>query len=123
MNKRTIPTLFLAVILCGCASILPGNDPLVVNAERTAAISLEVFDVFLKFEYDNREALAKISPDINRTAETIRRNGKNWILTLRAVTRSYKQNRTPEGKFALITALSVVQTAIAESQKYMSVKP
>src|SRR5688572_9560710 len=99
----------LTTLFTGCSSILPGNDPVVVNAERTTAIALDTFDTFLKFEYENKESLEKISKDIHKVAETIRKNGKDWLVSARTLTVSYKKNRSPENKFQLMTAIAVLQ--------------
>lgn len=132
MNKQIKNTIgavilfqFLAIsfVLGGC-KLLPGQDPVVVNAERTTAIALDTFDAFLKFEYEKKEELAKISPDIHKVAENIRKNGKNWLMTARELTKAYKQNRSAENKFNLMTALAVLQSAMSESQKYIAaIKP
>jgi hypothetical protein len=125
MKLRNLAALVLFaqlfVLASGCA-ILKGQDPIVVNAERTTAIALDVFDTFLHYEYDNREALAKISPDIHKVAETIRRHGKEWLITARNLTKAYKENRSDQNKFQLVTAISVLQSAMSESTKYLAVK-
>jgi len=96
------------------------DDALVVNTEKALAIALDTFDVFLKLEYDNRAVLEKVSPKIHAYAETVRRNGKNWIKSAEAAKDVYKHNRTPENHANLVTAYKTLKTAIAESQKYIS---
>lgn len=103
----------------GCA-LLPGQDPIVVNAERATAIAMDTFDSFMKYEFDNRVALARVSPDIHKVAERIRVNGKQWLLTARTLTKTYKANRSDENKFQLMTAVAVLQSAMAESQRYIT---
>jgi len=38
----------LSLGLTGCGTIQPGNDQVVVNAERTTQLALDVFDTFLQ---------------------------------------------------------------------------
>jgi hypothetical protein len=108
------------VFCSGCASILPGHDPVVVNAERTVKISFDTFDTFLKLEYDNREQLKKISPDILKAADNIRNNAPKWLETANTTIRAYKKHRDLENKFNLNTAMAVLQNALNEAQKYIA---
>jgi hypothetical protein len=110
-----------AMLVFGCASILPGNDPIVVNAERTTEIALVTFDTFLKFEYDNKEMLLKVDPGIHKFAEQLRVKAPQWLESARFMTKAYKKNRTSENKFSLTTALAVLQAGMVESQKYIKV--
>lgn len=103
----------------GCASIEKGQDAVVVNAERTTALALEVFDAFLQWEFENRAALAVV-PEIRKTADTIRRGGITWLQSARAMTKAYKANRTPENKANLETALEVLRAAVREAQSYLN---
>lgn len=116
--------IFLSLMICtGCGTIgriLPGNDPIVVNGERTIKIAFETFDTFLKLEYDNRENLKKISPEIFNVAEKIRYQGPRWLDTAKTTLRAYKQNRTEENKFGAITALAVLQNGLTEAEKYIA---
>ena len=118
-NAVTLAAMLpLSLALVGCSSIQPGNDPVVVNAERTTQLAVDVFDTFLQWEYDNRQTLSA-TPEIRKAADFIRTYGQDWLLTARSMTKAYKQNRTPENKANLDTAVSVLRTGIAEAQKYL----
>jgi hypothetical protein len=104
----------------GCAAVERGQDPVVVNAERATAMALDVMDAFLQVEYLNRELLAQASPEIHQVAERVRTDGPKWLESARAATKAYKQNRSPENKFQLQTAIAVLQTAVTESQRYIA---
>lgn len=112
-------SLPLCFILAGCATILPGNDPVVVNAERTANLASDTFDTFLKIEYDNRAALETVSPEIHKYAESLRAHAPTWLASLRSLTKAYKFNRTAENKASLQTAVAVVVAAMQESSNYI----
>jgi len=116
--KRIAP-LTLLLVLAACAQLQPGADPVVVNAERTASLAADTFDTFLKIEYDNRAALQTLSPAIHQYAETLRAKGPTWLASLRALTKAYKFNRSPENKASLQTAIAVVTAAMQESNKYI----
>ncbi len=109
-----------ALSLTSCATVQPGADPVVVNAERTTALAVDTFDTFLQFEYTNRAGVAAVAPAAHDYAEVIRRNGQAWLQNARALTRAYKLNRTPENKASLQTAIAVLQSAITISQQYLS---
>lgn len=108
----------LSLGLVGCASIQPGNDPVVVNAERTTQLAVDVFDTFLKWEYDNRQALAA-TPEVRKAADFIRASGQTWLVSARSMTQAYKQHRTPENKANLDTAIATLRAAIAEARNYL----
>lgn len=108
----------LGLWMAGCASMAPGSDPVVVNAERVTVLALETFDGFLKWEFDNRTALAA-TPQVRQVADTIRRDGIAWLQSARSMTKAYKENRTPEAKANLQTALSVLDEAIKQAKAYL----
>jgi hypothetical protein len=129
--KLQISPLLIAAILCtGCASILPGNDPVVVNAERVTTVAADTFDTFLKTEYDSRASLKAVSPStyaaVHSYAEFLRApdaNGvpraKQYLQSARALTAAYKANRTAENKANLQTILATISAALTETQKYL----
>jgi hypothetical protein len=110
----------LSLLLVGCGSIQPGNDPVVVNAERTTQLAVDVFDTFLQWEYSNRQALSA-TPEVRQSADFIRAKGQDWLVTARSMTQAYKQNRTPENKANLETAMAVLRSAIGEARHYLTV--
>ncbi len=118
-----LPALGLGAMgfgLTSCAEITVGADSVVVNAERTTALAVDTFDSFLQFEYSNRAQLAAVSPGIHTYAEVIRRNGQQWLMSARTLTRAYKEHRTAENKANLETAIAVLQTAITQAQMYLA---
>jgi hypothetical protein len=117
-----IAPLAALLLFTACASILPGNDPVVVSAERTTQLALTTFDTFLQWEFDNRLTLATM-PEIKRGADFIRLNGQNWLITCRTMTRAYKKNRTPENKINVEAAVALLRAGIAEARKYLPAPP
>jgi len=117
-QRSLLASLAIACILTGCVTIEPGNDKLVVQAERTTKLALETFDTFLKWEYDNREVLSPI-PEIRASSDRIRTNGPGWLRTARTLTQAYKENRTDENKAALETWVALLRAAIGEAQNYL----
>jgi hypothetical protein len=121
----TAPALIAAGLLgialggVGCSAILPGNDPVMVNAERTTVLAVDVFDTFLKWEYDNRIALASV-PEVKKSADFIRLKAPDWLATARSMTEAYRRARTPENKANLTTALSVLQAGVRQAQRYVT---
>jgi hypothetical protein len=98
--------------------VAPGNDPLVVNAERTTQLAVDVFDTFLQWEHTHRDTLAAV-PEIRRAADLIRAKGQDWLLTARSMTTAYKANRTPENQANLQTAIAVLRRGITEATQYL----
>ncbi len=67
-------------------------------------MAVDVFDTFLKWETTIGNAF--VTPEIRKTADFIRSNGPDWLLTARSMTKAYKQNRTPEKPGNLDTAIA-----------------
>lgn len=145
MKTARLPILSVLVLfaacayLPGCASVLPGNDPVVVHAQQTIAIGTDGFDTFLKSEDQTHDAFCQVSPsacaqshsfaeflktkvsngvDVTGTPVQTRR-AKMWLQTATHLTDVYKDNRTPENKANLDTILNTITAAVAEAQKYL----
>lgn len=95
------------------------DDQIVVRTEQALSIALDTFDLFLKIEHQNKDALKNVSPSIHELAENIRRNGKNWIKSAQTAKNTYKHNRTAENHANLMTAYKTLSSAIEESKKYI----
>lgn len=106
------------VALASCA-VLPGNDPVVVNAEKTTAIAYDTMEAFKTYEYNNRATLEQLNPQIEHYANVIRRNEKQWLQTARDETTAYENNRT-NGHATLDTAIDVLREAIRQIGIYMA---
>lgn len=113
--KNLILSGILLALIPGCVGIK--GDPAVVNAERIAGIATDTVYSFLKFEETNREVINSI--DVMLVAKNLSKNFPLYIDTLRSCTKAYKYNRTPENKVSLNTAISVVNAAMIEAQKYL----
>lgn len=106
-----LPTTSLVLVGCapGCSTVAEGHDPIVVRAEQVADLSFEVLDAFVTLEENNRAYLRTVSPEIEKAANTIRRDGRAALEGLRDATRTYKTNRTPENKANLDTWIATVE--------------
>ena len=98
---------------------LPGNDPVVVNAEKTTNEAYIAMENFKQYEYNNRATLEKLNPQIEHYANVIRRNEKQWLQSARSATMAYKNNRDATNKANLDTAIKVLQEAIRQVGIYM----
>jgi hypothetical protein len=108
------------VMFSGCTAIAPGNDPVVVEAERVLSSSLDIVDTFVHLEFNQRTELAALSPDIHTYAEVLRKQFSGWLDSAKAMIRTYKANRSPENKANLQTAIAVLNQAALQAQKYLS---
>lgn len=66
---RALPVLLLVVLAAGCATLLPGEDPIVVRTEQTLEASLAVYDAGMTWCKANPQHL---TPGAAQVAETIR---------------------------------------------------
>jgi hypothetical protein len=117
-TQRTIAPILALLIFSGCASILPGNDPTLVNAERTTALAYTSFDSFFALER-NQDAFVKANlPQVHKFANDLRRNAPHYLSSARQATEAYRLNRSAENKATLDTLIAVLQNAMAQIGTY-----
>lgn len=113
MKPLAIFILILPLLFCGCfATLQPGADPVVVNAERTIEVARATLDSFVRFEFSNR---SKCPPEVQAAAEKIRRQAPEWFNRAMRLKAAYKSNRGADSKADLLTALAVLSTAASEA--------
>jgi len=110
----------VAILLYGCAGIAPGNDPVVVDAEKSTSVFVETLNTFFQLEYQNRDLIKAKLPQVHQYAEVMRLNAPTWIATARDLTKTYKTNRTPDNKANLQTAIATLTKALTDLQYYLS---
>lgn len=111
----------LLALVAGCKTytVAPGSEPLVVHAEYTAEVALELFDSFLAWERKHEVAMISVDPGIHQFAESLRTHGKRWIEELNTATRTYKQQRTGTNRDALVLAQAFLDLAMRETQIWL----
>lgn len=120
LKPYVAPVLLVAVLSwmsLGCSTIQTGSDPVVVRAEQTQVIAFDTVDLILKQEYTYRSLLPAESKVI---ADALRTHFKPANDALKNAIRSYKANRTEEGKANLTTALAVVESMLTDAQKWQA---
>lgn len=123
MKTKTLPILTV-LLLTSCASILPGNDPVVVRAEQATQLAFDTFNLVEKTEFDTYAALKATSPStaaqVRTFVNSLRRQGPEWLASARTLTHAYKANRSPENAASLSTAIAVLTSATLEANKYIA---
>ncbi len=126
----------LAIALSvACASVAPGNDPVVVRAEQTWRIGFDTVDSFVILERQGTVPGLKGSAAAHSFAEKLRAPNPEgakfsnkdqvvpygrWIFNkLDAAIQTYKANRTPENKATIETYLALAENLIASAQQFM----
>jgi hypothetical protein len=112
-----IPLLFL-LVACGSMSVAPGNDPVVVDAEKTTSVAVESLNTFFKLEASNHALVKQKLPKVADWTNYARANAPKWIATARDTTKAYKANRTSANKASLQTAVAVLAEAINQVHTY-----
>lgn len=118
LQYQLSPILVAALLFSGGCKTLTGNDPVVVDAEKSTSIAFETINTFLKLEYDNQAIIKQQAPAVHTYANYVRIHSPQWISTARALTNAYKSNRTPANKANLQTALAVLTQAISQIGQY-----
>lgn len=96
------------------------SDPIVVNAEKTTHLSYDIIVACEKLEYENRNFVLANLPMVHKGVNELRLHSKQQLQTARALIAAYKLNRSPDNKFSMLTAVSVIQTAAEQAKKYMT---
>src|SRR5678815_1123915 len=121
---KTLRLIPLIIVLASCSTIQPGNDPVVVNAERATQLALETFNLIEKTEFEVYPALKLSNPTVAAQIRTftnkVRADSPTWLASARSLTQAYKQNRTAENKANLETAVAVLVSATAEATRYIA---
>lgn len=127
----------LSVLFAGCLLVAPwgptgctiapqptlsvaATDQVILRAEQTAETAKVTFNTFVHLERDNEALLKQFNPAIHSWAETIRKNGINWIVSLRDATKTFKANRTAANQANLNTVLITLTDAVNKTQKYIA---
>lgn len=111
------PVTLVTTTGCSWAKVEQGQDPVVVNAERLYATAEDAFDKTFDFEKANRVALG---PEVKKSVDEIRKAAPPALDALRAATKAYKQNRSPENKATLETASKVLQALSEQAAKLLA---
>lgn len=93
-------------------------DPVVVTAQNLRSQALNAFDFLWLAEMQFEKEAWNLSPKIKEYADYTRANSEKWLDDLTKAINTYQLARTPENKLKLDGVLKILETAIAESQKY-----
>jgi hypothetical protein len=125
MKRRVSLCVLLVLAVVGCASlkpadILPGNDPVVVNTERSAKVALASFEAVTTYDHDNLAFMKDKLPAVHQQVQTLRVEFPPLYRAVRDATKAYKQSRLPadaavmNSKLSDLTRLQVIaQQALA----------
>lgn len=98
----------------------------VAKAQQVTHAAAVDFNAFVQFEKANRDALWNINHGIKHAADRLRHkecidckpNGQKYIETAISLVDAYKNNRTPENKANMDTAIAVIQELINQISDY-----
>jgi len=97
-------------------------DRVLYDADFAIATSYSTIRNFVKWELDNRAALAS-TPGVKKAADRLRAGAKEWFKSAVAVRDAYAANPTAENRSALQKALDVLQQAVLEANRYIVAQP
>lgn len=117
---ETIWYLLAAIILSGCASVEPGNDPLIVRSEQTAQIALSTFDALFNIEYSNREWIDAYAPMMRDRVNHLRDYAPVALKSLRTATAEYRSERSEVTASKLQAVLSSIASGLSEANQLIT---
>ena len=128
--KFTLPIALAALILCGCASLQSGADPLIVRAEQTETIAKSAFDTVLQFDNSNRSFWETNAPAYHSFCEWLRQpqtvevtntlpRAAAMLVSLDDIKLAYKSSTASSN--ALVEAISTVSAAVSQAQAWVTI--
>src|SRR3954464_11684627 len=116
MRLRFTP-LVLLLFTIGCASILPGHDPVLVNAQRLQESALTAIVEFCHWERLHISLLQEpLKTEVHALAEDIRRNGLRYVDDLNAARLSYKAAHTADASNNVASATAALRTLLEKTE-------
>jgi len=64
--------LLAAVLFTACATVQPGNDPVLVNAERNLNVAVKSLDALFKTDYQNWQVIDPVIPGWKAAVNALR---------------------------------------------------
>lgn len=110
-------------LMQGCGTLAPNGvyqgDKYLYDADMVIATSYDSVHTFVKWEYDNRDAL-KTLPQIKEYANYLRGNYPVWHRAAVSARNVYLGAKTSVNKDALDLTLNILRNAMAEAQKWLA---
>jgi hypothetical protein len=127
---KKIVSIIAVAILCGCSTLNPGADPIVVNAERVETVAASAFDTVVNLDNSNRSFWATNAPAFHKFAEWLRtpvtiestnalRRGLAMVKLVDDAKVIYKSNSSQSN--ILIQAVADLQIAISQAQAWQTI--
>ena len=124
---RSLPALFVLglalTLLSACGTLAPGGayqDITLYRADAVITTAYTTLHQFVTFEYENRAALAAVSPAIKTSADNVRAHARDWIASAIALRDSYAANPMTDTQSKLNAAVAILSTAMTEATKYLN---
>ena len=118
--------LLAGLVACGptgCGTLNPAGayagDKVLYDADAGIATSYDLLHTFVKWEYDNRAALAG-TPEIKGYADSVRRQAPQWFASAIALRDAYHAAPNGGTRTALQSALAVLRQATTEATRYLA---
>jgi len=115
----------------GCASIQPGNDPLVVRTEQTLATGKSLFDTTLGIDHANRPFFATNAPAFHIFCEWLREpqavpelsgtlpRASALLYSLDTIKRDYQASKASSN--TLYTALATFESVSSQAGAWLTI--
>jgi hypothetical protein len=116
MKKTNLAIPFLAIFLLvqGCATVQPGNDPVVVHAEQLYQQAFDASDTLFKLEEVNRSLLLQYAPSVDRAINALKPKVKLVLADARLDLAIYKDKRTSDNMGRLNAAILALTSLLQQ---------
>ena len=118
--KRSLGVVLVLSMAVACATVQPGQDPVLVRAQQSYKTAVDSCDLAFKLELNNRELIEKALPGTHATVDKIKTEAKVALPALLAAIDSYAATKD---QAALVRALAVVDTILAHIQGVLAALP
>ena len=121
--KKILNSIIAAAVLLtvGCGTLAPDgvykSQKVLYTADQTFETTHDIIDAFLKWEFENGDALYQLSPRIKAGADAIRKDAPEWINKYNDARKAYLLAPVKDNSTALEEALDQLERLAAAGQQ------
>jgi len=115
--KRSIAAVAALLVLLSCATLRPGEDPILVRAQQTYETAVNTFNALFVIEDENEAALEARLPGTHAKVEKLRRLAREHLPRLLRAIDAYDATA---GGSDLAKALAMIEWALGEAQSILA---
>jgi hypothetical protein len=115
--RKLAVVVMLLTMATACATVAPGQDPVLVRAQQTYQTSVDTFDLLFNLELENKDLIESKLPGTHMIVDKVKVQAKVALPALLSAIDTYKANKDQVG---LTKWLAVVEDLLRSAQGVVS---